>query len=226
MIEAEVNKSNELQKENDELARQLQEQQAKAQVEPLKPSPSCVSEPMGEHRALCPRCAKSRLFSTTGSHGSQPRCCYTRDLFFFFSLMRATGPRVLNTVLYKFFRALGAHGTGVAPAETAETPGLQSTGTGSVIVSFAWESPALPLFSLGQCPPFVAGIERADSRALSARCLHAACPTPRVPCLFWASARAFRETQARCARDLVLFHECTVFSSRQNLVNTACQKHE
>ena len=40
MIEAEVNKSNELQKENDELARQLQEEQAKAQVEALKPSPS------------------------------------------------------------------------------------------------------------------------------------------------------------------------------------------
>ena len=25
----------------------------------------------GAHRALCPRCAKSRLFSSTGSHGSQ-----------------------------------------------------------------------------------------------------------------------------------------------------------
>ena len=25
----------------------------------------------GAHRALCPRCAKSRLFSTTSSHGSQ-----------------------------------------------------------------------------------------------------------------------------------------------------------
>ena len=30
----------------------------------------------GAHRALCPRCAKSRLFSTTGSHGSQgPEFC-------------------------------------------------------------------------------------------------------------------------------------------------------
>ena len=26
---------------------------------------------LGAHRALCTRCAKSRLFSTTGSHGSQ-----------------------------------------------------------------------------------------------------------------------------------------------------------
>ena len=30
----------------------------------------------GAHRALCPCCAKSRLFSTTGSHGSQgPEFC-------------------------------------------------------------------------------------------------------------------------------------------------------
>ena len=53
--------------------------------------------------ALCPRCVKSRLFSTTGSHGSQgpefctlhPPCWYTRD--FFVSVMLATGPRVLNS---------------------------------------------------------------------------------------------------------------------------------
>ena len=32
--------------------------------------------PEEAHRALCPRCAKSRLFSTTGSHGSQsPKFC-------------------------------------------------------------------------------------------------------------------------------------------------------
>ena len=57
----------------------------------------------GAHRALCPRCAKSQLFSTTGSHGSQgpefctlpPPCWYTRG--FFFSLMLATGPRVLHS---------------------------------------------------------------------------------------------------------------------------------
>ena len=51
-----------------------------------------------------------------------------------------------------------------------------------------------------------------------------------TPGFFLASAGALRETQARryvrCARDLVLFHECTVFSSRQNLVNTTCQQHE
>ena len=30
----------------------------------------------GAHRALCPRCAKGRLFSTTGSHGPQgPEFC-------------------------------------------------------------------------------------------------------------------------------------------------------
>ena len=52
----------------------------------------------GAHRALCPRCAKSWLFSTTGSHGSQgpefctlpPPCWYTRD--FFLSLMPARVP--------------------------------------------------------------------------------------------------------------------------------------
>ena len=30
-----------------------------------------VTLSMGAHRALCARCAKSRLFFTTGSHGSQ-----------------------------------------------------------------------------------------------------------------------------------------------------------
>ena len=30
-----------------------------------------VQEMKGAHRALCPRCAKRRLFSTAGSHGSQ-----------------------------------------------------------------------------------------------------------------------------------------------------------
>ena len=30
----------------------------------------------GAHRALCPRCARSRLFSTASSHGSQgPEVC-------------------------------------------------------------------------------------------------------------------------------------------------------
>ena len=50
------------------------------------------------------RCAKSRLFSTTGSHGSQgPEFCTLQPLlvhqglFFFFSLMLATDPRVLNS---------------------------------------------------------------------------------------------------------------------------------
>ena len=54
------------------------------------------------YRALCARCAKSRPFSTTGSHGSQgpgfctlQPCWDTRD--FVFSLMLATGPRVLNS---------------------------------------------------------------------------------------------------------------------------------
>ena len=49
------------------------------------------------------RCAKSRLFSHTGSHRSrgpefctlQPPCWYTRD--FFVSVMLATGPGVLNS---------------------------------------------------------------------------------------------------------------------------------
>ena len=50
------------------------------------------------------RCAKSRLFSTTGSHGSQgPEFCTLQPLLvhqgfiFCFSLMLATGPRVLNS---------------------------------------------------------------------------------------------------------------------------------
>ena len=35
----------------------------------------------GAHRALCPRCAKSRLFSTTGSNGSQgPEFCSLQPL--------------------------------------------------------------------------------------------------------------------------------------------------
>ena len=57
----------------------------------------------GAHCALCPCCAKSRPFSTTGSHRSQgpefctvhPPCWYIRD--FCFSVMLATGPRVLNS---------------------------------------------------------------------------------------------------------------------------------
>ena len=46
---------------------------------------------------------KSRLFSTNGSHGSQgPEFCTLQPLlvhqgFLFFSLMLATGPRVLNS---------------------------------------------------------------------------------------------------------------------------------
>ena len=49
------------------------------------------------------RCTKSRLFSTTGSHRSQgPEFCTLQPLlvhrgFFFFSLMLATGPRVLKS---------------------------------------------------------------------------------------------------------------------------------
>ena len=34
---------------------------------------------MGAHRVLCPRCAKSRLSSTTGSHGSQGPEFWTPD---------------------------------------------------------------------------------------------------------------------------------------------------
>ena len=35
----------------------------------------------GAHRALCPRCAKSRLFSTPGSHGFQgPEVCTLQPL--------------------------------------------------------------------------------------------------------------------------------------------------
>ena len=58
---------------------------------------------MGAHRALCTRCVKSRLFSTTSSHGSQgPEFCILQPLlvhqgFFFFGLMLATGPRDLNS---------------------------------------------------------------------------------------------------------------------------------
>ena len=59
----------------------------------------------GVHRALFARCAKSRLFSTTGSHGSEgPEFCTlpppvrVHQGFFFLSLMMlATGPRVLNS---------------------------------------------------------------------------------------------------------------------------------
>ena len=53
--------------------------------------------------ALCTLCAKSWLFSTTGSHGSQgAEFCTLQPLlvhqgFFFFGLMLATGPRVLNS---------------------------------------------------------------------------------------------------------------------------------
>ena len=36
---------------------------------------------LGAHRALCPRCAKSRLFFTTGSHGSRgPEFCTPQPL--------------------------------------------------------------------------------------------------------------------------------------------------
>ena len=57
----------------------------------------------GAHRALRARCAKSRLFSTTGSHGSQgPEFCTLQPLLvhrdiFCFSWMFAMGPRVLNS---------------------------------------------------------------------------------------------------------------------------------
>ena len=54
---------------------------------------------VGAHCALCPRRVKSQLFST-GSHGSQgPEFCTLHPLvvhhgilFYFFSLMLATGP--------------------------------------------------------------------------------------------------------------------------------------
>ena len=43
----------------------------------------------GAHRALCPRCARSRLFFTTGSHGSRvlnsapySPSWYTREFLF------------------------------------------------------------------------------------------------------------------------------------------------
>ena len=57
----------------------------------------------GSRCALCPRCAKSRLFSTAGSHGSQgPELCTAQPLLVhqgisFLSLMLPTGPRVLNS---------------------------------------------------------------------------------------------------------------------------------
>ena len=63
----------------------------------------CTGCSWGAHRALCARCAKSRLFFTTGHHGSQgPEFCTLQPLlihqgFFFSSLMLATGPRVLNS---------------------------------------------------------------------------------------------------------------------------------
>ena len=57
----------------------------------------------GAQRALCPRCAKSRLFSPVAPVATDPKVLnsapytpwYTRD--FFFSLMLATGPKVLNS---------------------------------------------------------------------------------------------------------------------------------
>ena len=55
------------------------------------------------------RCAKSRLFFTTGSHGSQgPEFCTLQPLLvhqgiFCFSLMLATGPRVLKSALLMLF---------------------------------------------------------------------------------------------------------------------------
>ena len=59
------------------------------------------SVPIWVHRALCPRCAKSQLFSSTGSHGSQgPEFCTLQPLLvhkgFFLSLMLATGLSVLH----------------------------------------------------------------------------------------------------------------------------------
>ena len=40
------------------------------------PKPAAQPAPKGAHCALCPRCAKSRLFSTTGRHRSQgPEFC-------------------------------------------------------------------------------------------------------------------------------------------------------
>ena len=59
--------------------------------------------PQGAHCALCLRCAKSRLFSTPGSHGPQgPEFCTVQPLlvhqgFSLFSLMLAMGPGVLNS---------------------------------------------------------------------------------------------------------------------------------
>ena len=70
-------------------------------VTTLLPSPLEIPiqlmQPRGAHRSLCPCCAKSRLFSTTGSHGpkvlnSAPDtpCWYITDV------VDATGPKVLN----------------------------------------------------------------------------------------------------------------------------------
>ena len=58
----------------------------------------------GAHRALCPRCAKSRLFFTTGSHGSQgPQFCTLQPLLVhqgFFVLVwclpRVPGSRIVH----------------------------------------------------------------------------------------------------------------------------------
>ena len=66
--------------------------------------PKQVMHTEGAHRALSARCAKSWLFATTGSHGSQgPEFCTLQPLSvhqgcFFSSLMLARGPRVLNSV--------------------------------------------------------------------------------------------------------------------------------
>ena len=61
-----------------------------------------LSPPLAALRGRTVRCAKRRLFSTTGSHESQgPEFCTLQPLLelqgFFFSLMLATGPRVLNS---------------------------------------------------------------------------------------------------------------------------------
>ena len=71
-------------------------------MSPLKPAPCCAlpseflrltisaesdmihlifGQAKGGHRALCLRCAKSRLFFTTGSHGSRgPEFCTLQPL--------------------------------------------------------------------------------------------------------------------------------------------------
>ena len=66
---------------------------------------------MGAHHALsprCARCAKSRPFFTTGSHGSQgPEFCTLQPLLvhqgFFVLVWLATGPRVLNSAPLMLF---------------------------------------------------------------------------------------------------------------------------